>query len=497
MPKLKGYRKILPGPVLNLFYLDERFFYNKQFSRQEKNARKLNNTTIKIRSEVVVLRLAKNLNSLTDILKTVLCYFPCMSEEELVGYVRAKMLKEFSYKEVLEKTRNCLKQNPCFYQNDEGFWAVRKEGIRENDSFFKQVLISKKPQKYTLKDKKNKKVQQLSRDSRFVQLDDGSWALTYWLINESDFLLREKIARELMIEELRLEELAKRVDTSPEKVLKILKKYPFFEQNGYGYYKLDLKLKKVYAQASLKYMDVIKKLRMFYADKKSKVSAEVLAQAREALEQAAAVQFLQRKSQEEINELSEKIAEKDFLLALRREELLRMSRENEKLRRKADSILYQCRLWHARYQRVIRDKEELLVIKEKLENSVVNMFQKLNAYREKDKENRKKLFELKNTFEEKVAKLEKEVIEVQEQLKKAEENWQKKEKKLRQELERYSLDLGFLLNEKEALEKREKELLEEIEKQKEIIKHQEDLLKLPLINILCRIVNWWRTMNNI
>ncbi|GAV23126.1 hypothetical protein [Carboxydothermus pertinax] len=438
------------------------------------------------------MRLAKNLNSLTDILKTVLCYFPYLSEEELVGYVRAKMLKELSYKEILEKTRNCLQQNPCFFLNEDGFWAVRKEGLRENDSFFKQILISKKSQKYTFKDKKNKKVQQLSRDSRFVQLDDGSWALTYWVINESDFLLREKVARELMIEELTLEKLAKRLNSCEAKVLNVLKKYPFFEQNQYGFYQINHKLKKAYAQASLKYMDAIRKIKKFYQKEKLKVNSHWLSQAQEALEQAAAAKVMYQKNQEELTELMEKVAEKDFLLALRREELIRLSREKEKLKRKADSILYQCRLWHARYQRVIRDKEELLVIKEKLENSVVNMFQKLNAYREKDKENRQKLFELKNNFGEKVAKLEKEVIEVQEQLKKAEESWQKKEKKLRQDLERYSLDLGFLLNEKESLEKREKELLEEIKEQKQILKHYEELLSKPIIRVLCKLINWWQ-----
>ena len=437
------------------------------------------------------MQLAKSLNSLTDILKTVLCYFPYMSEEELVGYVRQKMLKEFSYKEILEKTRNCLKQNPCFYQTEDGFWAVRKEGLRENDSFFKQVLVNRKPQKYSFKDKKNKKLQQLSRDSRFVQLDDGSWALTYWIINQSDFLIREKIARELMIEDLPLEELAKRLELPPKKIELILKKYPFFVKNEYGYYQINLRMKKIYAFTSLKYMDVLNRIKKKYQIQKINISSRILAQANEALEQAAAAQLAFRKNQEELSELSEKIAEKDFLLALRREELIRLSQEKEKLRKKADSILYQCRLWHARYQRIIRDKEELLVIKEKLEKTVVNMFQKLNTYREKDKENRQKLFELKNTFGEKVAKLEKEVIEVQDQLRKAEENWQKKEKKLRQELEKYTLDFGFMLTEKEALEKKNNEYIEEIKLLNKKIPQYENLFQKPFINFIIKIVNWW------
>ncbi|BAF59501.1 MAG: phage-shock protein [Pelotomaculum sp.] len=449
------------------------------------------------------------LNSLTDVLKKTLFFFEALSVSELAPHVQRKMLKDYTLPQVEEKIRLCLSQNGCFYKEKDN-WRLNLEGNKENDQFYS--LLLKKGQPLNLREvlknmnSKKKKVKKLLSeeaslisDGRFIQLDSGYWGLTEWEVETSHYSLKNLIIKALKMYPggLSVQQLHQLINSWRKTDVKtlegVLKKFPYFEMAGEGVWSYNPAVRVAYEGLLKRFMAVINRQKIrWHRDRacwKSKIEAlqrnlqEAVAGQKEAA--AALAEKVEMAGQHEY--LMTQMAEKDLLLALRKREIIRYREHLNKLEAKANSILYQCRLWVKRAREAQEEIARLKDLLGKNQASLESLFTKLQQYKEKDRENKARLAELKEQHSIKVAELQNEIVELKQKMERERAAAALEERRLKEEI-------GALTNElKKALKVEEEQQRSYLMAQQELAAAREELrslekqLKNPFIRIVLKL----------
>lgn len=393
---------------------------------------------------------------------------------ELAPHVQRKMLKDYALPQVEDRVNLCLNQNQCFYKEKDN-WRLDLEGDKENDQFYS--LLLKKGQPLNLREvlknnNKKKKVKKLLSeeaslisDGRFIQLDNGYWGLTEWEVETSHYSLKHLTIKAMKIHPggLSVQQLHNLINSWRQTELKtvegVLKKFPYFETAGDGVWTYN-------PSARIIYEDLIKKFLVITArqktrwhndrvrwkmklDGKQRYLEEAMAGQREAA--AALAEKIELAGQHEY--MLTQMAEKDLLLSLRKKEILRYREHIKKLESKANSILYQCRLWVNRAKDAQSEATKLKEVLGKNQGNLEGLFAKLQQYKERDRENKARILELKERQGFRVAELQTEIVELKQKLERERTAAYYEQRRLQEEINTLSNDLKKALRLEENLQR--------------------------------------------
>lgn len=449
------------------------------------------------------------LNSLTDVLKKTLFFFEALSVAELAPHVQRKMLKDYSLPQVEERVYLCLNQNPCFYKEKDN-WRLDLEGNKENDQFYS--LLLKKGQALNLREilknanarkKKVKKIiseeVSLISDGRFIQLENGYWGLTEWEVETSHYSLKNLLIKAMKIHPggLSLQQLHQLVDswrsTDIKAIEGVLKKFSYFEMAGEGVWCYNPAARVLYEDLLKKFLGVVNRQKYrWHRDRagwKNKLESmqnhlqEAVAGQRETA--AALAERMELAGQHEY--LLTQMAEKDLLLSLRKREILRYREHLAKLEAKANSILYQCRLWVKRTGEAQEETARLKELLAKNHGNLEGLFTKLQHYKERDRENKIKLAEMKEQHSIRIAELQTEIIELKQKLEREKSSVLIENRRLHEEIKDLSNELKKTLKSEEDFERSYLIAQQELAATREGYKRLEKRMRNPLIFIILKI----------
>ena len=453
------------------------------------------------------------LNSLTDVLKKTLFFFEALTVAELAPHVQRKMLKDYSLPQVEEKISLCLKQNNCFYR-EKDYWRLNLEGNKENDQFY--ALLLKKGQPLNLREiskntgnkkKKTKKLlseeASLISDGRFIQLDNGYWGLTEWEVETSHYSLKNLVIKAMKTYPggLSLQQLHKVINAWRETDLKtlegILRKLPYFELVGEGVWSYNPTVRVLYEDLLKRFLSIINKQKERWhrskAQWKNKYDS-LQKHYQEALsgKQEAAAALAEKMELEGRHEhLLTQMAEKDLLLSLRKREILRYREHINKLEAKANSILYQCRLWVKRAREAQEEISRLKELLAKTQGSLESLFTKLQQYKEKDRENKAKIAELKEQYSTRIAELQNEIVELKQKAERERTSHIIEQRRLQEEINTLSNDLKKALKMEEERQRSYLLVQQELDAAREENSEIEKRLKNPLVRFIIKICGFF------
>lgn len=455
-----------------------------------------------------------NLNSLTDVLKKTLFFFESLSVGELTPYVHKQMLVDYAQEQVEEKISLCLEQHKCFESNDGCIWLLDLEGKRENDQLYNLLLRKQKPlssselAKNGLTKRRNKilaEQAELISDGRFIQLANGHWGLTEWEVETEHYSLKHLIIKALKLHPTGLSPTQLtdvvgnwRKTAGQKEIQGVLKKFPYFDEIGNGVWCYNAEARIIYDRIIKRYLASIKRQRERWHRERLKWSLKSTGLQKQIEEvsathrEVAAALALRQNEVGRVEQMTTQMAEKDLLLALRKKEIYRYKEHLQKLEAKANSILYQCRLWVARYKE--KDKD-VLKLQQRLivnQSSQESLFSKLQQYKERDRENRARLIEMKENHANRVAELQTEIVELKQKLERLRENSGQEQRIWREEINTLSADLKYSMSEGEKLSNSLRLAQQELEKIKNEYEHLEEHLMHPLVRIMAKLVNLFK-----
>ncbi|MBS3968868.1 MAG: hypothetical protein KGZ94_01995 [Clostridia bacterium] len=333
------------------------------------------------------------LHSLVDLLKKNLYFAEGLTVIELTRYIQRKMLQDYTFQQAQSFVNSCLHQCACFYSCDDYIWYMDKQGLRENDQFFNMLFKHQRPLKFSSttsakKSRKNTKVvshpTNLNSDGRFVQLEGGNWGLTDWEVDVNDYRLRHVIIKVLYknTNGLTYDEIQDKVETwkkaCPCAVRDLLHKYPYFrkQDDKWLYF---AEARSTYEKTLEKYLKTLNRQQLKHLSQKHKLSEKIKNQELQfreiyaAKKQIAASLAEKNQNMEDYDHLIQRFAEKDLLLSLRKRELYRVKEEKQKAEKKADSILYQCRLWVNKAKLKEQENEKLALEINRLKDELAEL----------------------------------------------------------------------------------------------------------------------------
>ncbi|WP_345789125.1 phage-shock protein [Pelotomaculum propionicicum] len=432
---------------------------------------------------------------------------------ELAPHVQRRMLKDYSLPQVEERVNLCLNQNPCFYKEKEN-WRLDLEGNKENDQFYS--LLLKKGQALNLREilknanskkKKAKKILSeeacLISDGRFIQLDNGFWGLTEWEVETSHYSLKNLLIKAMKIHPggLSIQQLHQLINSWRSTDLKtiegVLKKLPYFEIAGDGVWSYNPTARVMYEDLLKKFLIIVgrQKSRWHYDrtrwrnmfETMQKNFQEAASGQREAA--AALAEKMELAGQHEY--LLTQMAEKDLLLSLRKREILRYREHLAKLEAKANSILYQCRLWVKRCKEYQAEAGRLKEILAKNQGNLEGLFTKIQNHKDRDRENKIKISELKELHSTKVAELQTEIVELKQKIERERVSSAVKERKLMDEISILSNDLKKSLQTEEEFKRSYLFAQQELAAAQEGYKRLERYMKNPLVALVLQICSFF------
>ncbi|WP_066635478.1 phage-shock protein [Desulfolucanica intricata] len=456
------------------------------------------------------------LQSLTDVLKKNLFFFEALTVAELTQHVHKIMLQDYTVDLVEEKVNLCLRQHPCFYTGQDGLWRINLQGLPENDKFY--AFLLKKQQPMSLRDfvknnsskkKKSKKelvAEEVSliSDGRFIQWNNGSWSLTEWEVEASNYSLRQIIIKAMKIHPggLSIKQLFEIVQvwrqTTPSAVEGVLKKYPYFEQVSESLWCYNPEAQVLYENFMKRYLGMVQSQKeRWHRDrerwhKKVKLLESQLQEVSQAQREAAAALAEQREIVDQHEKLVTQMAEKDLLLSLRKKEIIRYREHLNKLDAKSNSILHQCRLWVKRTEEANLEIQRLKDLLAKNQSSQESLFVKLQQYKEKDRENKQKLADIQDKYSTKVAELQTEIVELKQKLEKQRILAQTDEKHWQEQINQLTNDLKNAYHAGEELQKSLRLVRQELKRTQ--AQHEELKKKLahPLVKFVGKICGIFR-----
>lgn len=448
------------------------------------------------------------LNSLTDVLKKTLFFFDGLSVEEIAPYVQKKMLQDYSTAKVIEKIKLCLKQHACFYSDENGKWRLKLQGYPENDHFYQMLIKRQQPiglrQVVTNPVARKKRVRKLAEeaalmpDGRFVQLDNGSWGLTEWNVDAEQYSLKHLVIKALKMHQggLSTQQVFECVNewrqTSRATVQQVLNKFPYFERSG-NVWTYNQQGHALYDDLVKRYLNILNKQKKQWQNDRSKLlqkNEKMVLQLNElgSAQREAAAALAQRASVvEQYNHLATQLSEKDLLLNLRKKEILRYRHELERTENKANSILYQCRLWVRKCKEMENESARLKELAEKNQTSLEGLFSKLQQYKERDRENKARLAELKERYSTRVAELQTEIVELKQKIEKYQELASIEERKLQRDINTLSNDLKEALEGGEDLQKSLRLTQQELSRVQAEKHELEAKLNRPLVRFFSKV----------
>lgn len=450
-----------------------------------------------------------NLNSLTDVLKN-LVFFESLSVAELTPYVHRQMLVDYSQDQVEEKVCLCLEQHKCFESSDGYIWVLNLEGKRDNDQLYNLLLKKQKPlstnelSKSGSKKKKSKTVAEqaeLINDGRFIQLANGQWGLTEWEVETEHYSLKHLVIKALKIHPTGLS-LAQLTDvvgkwrqTGQKEIQEVLKKFPYFDEIGNGVWCYNSEARVIYDRIIKRYLEAIKRQRDRWNRERYKWSLKnaglqkQLEELSSAHREAAAALALRQNEIGRYEQMTTQMAEKDLLLALRKKEIYRYKEHLQKLEAKANSILYQCRLWVARFKEKEKENLKIQQLLNMNQASQETLFSKLQQYKDRDRENKARIIEMKENHANRVAELQTEIVELKQKLERFKENADQEQKIWREEINTLSADLKHSMAESERLGNALRLAQQELVQMKNEYKALEGHLTHPLVKMVARLVS--------
>lgn len=449
------------------------------------------------------------LNSLTDVLKKTLFFFDGLSCEEIAPYVQKKMLQDYSVEQVIERINLCLKQNSCFYTDENQKWRLKLQGYPENDQFYALLIKRQQPiglrQVVTNTVARKKRMRKLAEeaalmpDGRFVQLDDGSWGLTEWNVESEQYSLKHLVIKALKMHQggLSTQQVFECVNgwraTSKPAVQQVLNKFPYFERLSMDVWLYNQQSHQLYDSLVKRYLKILDKQKKQWQNDKNKLAERneklsyQLKEISSAQREAAAALAQRASIVEQYNHLATQLSEKDLLLNLRKKEILRYRHELERKENKANSILYQCRLWVRKCNELENEKLRLKDNSEKNQSSLEGLFSKLQQYKERDRENKARLAELKERYSTRVAELQTEIVELKQKIGKYQELAAIEERKLQQDINTLSNDLKEALESGEDLQKSLRLSQQELSRVQSEKLHLEEKLNHPLVRFASKV----------
>ena len=456
--------------------------------------------------------------SLTDELKKNLYFFENMTVAELTPYIHQKMLKDYSLAQVEERIGLCLQQHPCFYLVSENVWRLNTEGLRCNDDFY--TLLLKQGQPLSIKEifnnkfngkNKNKKIRRLMSeeanlisDGRFIQLDNDYWGFTQWVVEAANYSVKHLIIKALKKHPagLNLPQIFEFTcswrKTSLPAVKEVLHKYPYFELKNQELWIYEPAIRVAYERLIGRYLLVLKRQRERRIKERECWRNKLIVLKKQLHEvnivhQEAAVALAQKIEDNYRQEyLVTQMAEKDLLLSLRKKEIFRYREHINKLEAKANSILYQCKLWVERTRVGEKERTELRkALKDSLGN-IALLATKIQEKEDNERQNNIAMINLKEHYTTHIAELQNEIVELRQKLERSQE-------KAVQHERQYQSEIDFLNNSlKEALEKEQEQQRSLLLLQKELTffkkenqKHKA-LLKNPLVKLILMIFSFFQ-----
>ena len=449
------------------------------------------------------------LNSLTDVLKKTLFFFDGLSVEEITPYVQKKMLQDYHPEKVGERVTLCLKQHTCFYSDENGKWRLKLQGYPENDYFYAMLIKRQQPiglrQVVSNPVAKKKRIRKLAEeaalmpDGRFIQLDNGNWGLTEWNVEAEQYSLKHLVIKALklhqggMSSQQVFELVSEWRNSSRAAVLQVLNKFPYFENMSQDVWAYNPQSHRLYDDLIKRYLKMLNKQKKQWQQDRNKwiqKNEHLSAQLQEigSAQREAAAALAQRAAVvEQYNQLATQLSEKDLLLNLRKKEILRYRHELERTENKANSILYQCRLWVRKAGEAENEKMRLKHSGEKNQNNLEGMFTKLQQYKERDRENKARLAELKERYSTRVAELQTEIVELKQKLEKYQQMASLEERRLQQDIQTLSNDLREALEGGENLQKTLRLTQEELSRVQSEKQEAESRLNRPLVKLVSKV----------
>ncbi|MCG8399997.1 MAG: phage-shock protein [Firmicutes bacterium] len=449
------------------------------------------------------------LNSLTDVLKKTLFFFETLSAPELVPYVHRQMLAEYTPGQVEERIRHCLTQHKCFSNEDRHNWTLNLEGRRENDKYYNLLLKKQKP--LSLNEmtnngsvkKKRKPVSEtagLINDGRFVQLENGYWGLTEWEVESGNYSLRHLVIKALKLHPTGLSPAQLRDvvgnwrNTKIAEIKGMLSKFPYFEEIGDGVWCYNAETRIIHDRILKRYLEALKRQgARWHSDRerwsrRSEGLKKQLEEVTAARREAAAALALRKDDINRYDQMVTQMAEKDLLLALRKKEIYRYKEHLQKLDSKANSILYQCRLWVKRARDNEAENNNFRESLQRNQQSLETLFSKLQQYKERDRESKTGLMELKEQHAERVAELQTTIVNLRQKLERNQDARGQEEEIWRDEINTLSTDLKHSMSEGERLNRVLRLAQQELAEMKNEYAALEMQLTHPLVRLVVRLV---------
>ncbi|WP_028309598.1 hypothetical protein [Desulfitibacter alkalitolerans] len=402
------------------------------------------------------------LHSLVDLLKKNLYFAEGLTVIELTRYIQQKMLQDYTFQQAQSFVNSCLHQCACFNSSDGYIWYMDKQGLRENDQFFNMLFKHQRPLKFSStntvkKGRKNTKIvshpTNLNSDGRFIQLEGGNWGLTDWEVDVNDYRLRHVIIKVLYknTNGLTYDEIQDKVEiwkkACPYAVRDLLHKYPYFrkQDDKWLYF---TEARSAYEKTLEKYLKTLHRQQLKHLSQKHKLSERIKTQELQfreiytAKKQIAASLAEKNQNMEDYDHLIQRFAEKDLLLSLRKRELYRVKEEKQKAEKKADSILYQCRLWMNKAK--LREQEN-----ENLTQDIIKLKGELAELTERERQQRYIFAQQKDKSATEKAEVIRENVNLKHQLEKIMTKSKKEEKELKNEIGRLTAELRRIIQENE------------------------------------------------
>lgn len=456
--------------------------------------------------------------SLTDELKKNLYFFESMTVAELTPYIHQKMLKDYSLAQVEERIGLCLQQHPCFYLVSENTWRLNTEGLRCNDDFY--TLLLKHGQPLNIKEifnnkfngkNKYKKIRRLMSeeanlisDGRFIQLDNDYWGLTQWVVEAADYPVKHLVIMALKKQPagLDLPQIFEFIypwrRTNLPAVKEVLQKYPYFELKNQELWVYEPAIRVAYERLIDRYLLTLKRQRerrnkeREYWRKKLIILKKQLQEVNVAQQEAAAALAQKMEDNYRQEYLVTQMAEKDLLLSLRKKELFRYREHINKLEAKANSILYQCRLWVERARTAENERTELRkALKDSLGN-IALLAAKIQEREDNERRNNIEMINLKEHYTTRIAELQNKIVELHQKLERSQEKTVQQERQ-------YQSEIDFLNNSlKEVIEKEQEQQRSLLLIQKELTffrrenQKYKSLLKNPLVKLILMIFSFFQ-----
>jgi hypothetical protein len=460
------------------------------------------------------------LHSLTDVLKKTLFFFDTMSMAEMAPHVQRIMLKGLTVEQAEEKISHCLQQNKCFVAGGTGQWTIDLGGDRDNDHFYAMLLKRQQPLnikevvrgggskgKKRLKNMVSEEAGLIS-DGRFIQLANGYWGLTEWEVETGQYSLKQMVIKALKTHPggLSVQQMHELVNswksTGVGPIEGVLNKFPYFDKLGDGIWAYNPGVHVAYDALTKRFLVSMGRQRSRWLRDREKRYSRQSALERQLKEinttyrETASALALKLEETGRHEQLATQMAEKDLLLSLRKKEIFRYREHLAKLESKANSILYQCRLWVKKARDGAEENARLREALQKNQTSLETLFTKLQQYKEKDRDNKARLIELKDRHATRVAELQTEIVELKNKLDRTLEMTVLEERELREEINSLGNDLKDALEGREELNRSLRFVQQELNRYKEERKNIENKVNNPLVRLAMRIYSWFGGYKN-